>query len=163
MAVLAGCTFFQAPGKDRCDRIISREKMTGILTDVYLMEGYLLELQVSRPNIRDSAALFFQTIFEKHEISYETFDQALSCYLLHRDDIEKIHEDILNHLSIMMSETQADPAMPLMAPDADVMEAPDPEDFQEEPAPETDPIQLMEEDQAEDIPEMEMMMEEPEN
>jgi hypothetical protein len=160
---LAGCTFFQAPGKDRCDKIISREKMTGILTDVYLLEGYLLELQVSRPNIRDSAAFFFQTLFEKHDISYETFNKALSCYLLHRDDIEKIHEDILNQLSIMLSETQADPSMPMMAPEADMMEAPDLDGFDEAPAPESDTIPLMDEEEAEEIPEMELMMEQPEN
>lgn len=107
MASMLGCNFFREPGKDRCKRILSLEKMTAILTDVYLMEGYLLELQISRPSVRDSSAYFYRGILDKHQVDYQTFHTALGCYLLYRDEIDLVHENILNTLSIKMGEIQS--------------------------------------------------------
>ncbi|MFO7977134.1 MAG: DUF4296 domain-containing protein [Bacteroidales bacterium] len=111
-----GCHFFTAPGKDECDKIISREEMIAVLTDVYLMEGYLLDMQNSRPEIRDSAAFFYSRVFDKHGITYETFDEALNCYLLHREEMMAIHESILSELSIKMGETRIKYTGPPMEP-----------------------------------------------
>ncbi len=114
--LLGGCHFFTAPGKDECDKIISQEKMTATLTDVYLMEGYLLDMQNRRPEIRDSAAYFYSQVFEKHNITYEVFDEALNCYLLHREEMMEIHESILSELSIKMGATRAESSVSPMAP-----------------------------------------------
>jgi hypothetical protein len=137
VSLMGGCNFFRSPGKETCEKIISRQKMTQILTDVYLLEGYLIDVQITRPKVRDSAAWYYSQIFQKHDITYEVFDQALSCYLLHADEIALIHEEILNDLSIRMTEAhnEATPQFP------EILEEPIfPSDtIKENPAEETDP------------------------
>lgn len=107
---LAGCTFFRSPGRDRCDKILSREKMTDLLTDIYLLEGYLLELQSINPKLQDSIADYYAGLLDRHDVTYQEFEQALSCYLLHEREMQQIHEDVLQRFSIM--ESQAEPFMP---------------------------------------------------
>lgn len=107
---LAGCTFFRAPGRDRCDKILSREKMTDLLTDIYLLEGYLLELQSINPQLQDSIADYYAGLLDRHDVTYQEFEQALSCYLLHEREMQQIHEDVLQRFSIM--ESQSEPFMP---------------------------------------------------
>ncbi len=121
LLLLAGCTFFRSPGRDRCDKILSREKMTDLLTDIYLLEGYLLELQSVNPELQDSIADYYAGLFDKHGVTYQEFELALSCYLLHEREMQQIHEDVLQRYSIM--ESQVEPFMPdIQAPD---IQAPD--------------------------------------
>jgi hypothetical protein len=110
LLLMAGCTFFRSPGRDECDKILSREKMTDLLTDIYLLEGYLLELQSINPAMQDSVADYFAGLFDRHGVTYQEFDQALSCYLLHEREMQQIHEEVLQRYSIM--ESQVEPFMP---------------------------------------------------
>lgn len=132
--LMGGCHFFTAPGKDDCEKLLSQEQMSAVLTDVYLMENYLMDLQGRQPDIRDSAAIYYSQVFEKHGITYEVFDEALSCYLLHRQDMMAIHESILSELSIRMGEVNT--TMPVMAPAEDSDTLPE----QEPAAPEADTL-----------------------
>ena len=101
------CDFFRSPDREACHRILPIEKVTDILTDIYLMEGYLSNRQNSLHQTRDSVEYFFAGVFEKHGVTYGEFKEAMDCYLLHREDMETIHEEVLNRLSIMMSEADA--------------------------------------------------------
>lgn len=104
MIILAGCNFFRAPGKDRCEKIISKEKMTDLLTDVYILEGFLQEVKVTSPNLNDTIMHYYGGLFEKHEVTMWEFKEALSCYLLHEREIQMIHDEVLQRLSILESE-----------------------------------------------------------
>lgn len=101
------CGFFRSPDREPCNRILPAEKVTDILTDIYLIEGYLSNRQNTLFQTRDSVDYFFAGVFAKHEVTYEEFKKAMDCYLLHQEDMEKIHEEILNRLSIQMSEAEA--------------------------------------------------------
>lgn len=106
--LLGSCGFFRSPEKERCRRLLPIEKVTNILTDIYLMEGFLSDLQVRNPVTRDSVDYYFAGIFETHGVSFDEFKQALDCYLLYGDDMETIHEEILNRLSIKLTEADAE-------------------------------------------------------
>lgn len=108
--LLAGCTFFRSPGRDRCDKILPREKMTELLADIYLLEGYLLEMQSINPEMQDSVADYYAGLFDKHGVTHQEFEQALSCYLLHEREMLQIHDELLQRYSIM--ESQVEPFMP---------------------------------------------------
>lgn len=107
---VCGCTFFRSPGREKCDKLLSREKMTDLLMDIYLLEGYFLELQPFNPNIQDSVADYYAGLLERHGVSFQEFELALSCYLLHEREMQLIHEELLQRYSIM--ESQAEPYMP---------------------------------------------------
>ncbi len=107
LIVMWGCGFFRAPGKDQCEKILPREKMTEILTDVYLLEGFLAEESGYNPEVTDSVNYYYAWLFARHNTTYEEFREALDCYLLHRSDMEDIHEEMLNQFSIMEGEARA--------------------------------------------------------
>ncbi|MDX9941839.1 MAG: DUF4296 domain-containing protein [Bacteroidales bacterium] len=105
--ILGSCGFFRSPDRESCHKILPAEKVTDILTDIYLMEGYLSNRQNTLLQTRDSVEYFFAGVFSKHGVTYQEFKGAMDCYLLHPEDMEKIHEEILNRLSIKMSEAEA--------------------------------------------------------
>jgi hypothetical protein len=109
MALLVGgCGFFRSPEKERCHRLLPREQVTEILLDMYLLEGYLSDRQNYYPQTRDSVDYYFAAIFHKHGLSHAEFRQALDCYLLHADEMMAIHEELLNRLTIQMTEADAE-------------------------------------------------------
>lgn len=97
----SGCNFFRAPGKDRCEKLISKEKMTALLGDVYLLEAYLQSEKSGSPNYEDTVMYYYGGLLTKHGVSRLEFKQALSCYLLYEEDIQQIHEEILQRFSLL--------------------------------------------------------------
>ncbi len=98
---LSGCNFFRAPGKDRCEKLIAKEKMTELLGDVYLLEAYLQTEKSGSPNYEDTVMHYYGGLLMKYGVTRLEFKQALSCYLLHEEDIQQIHEDILQRFSLL--------------------------------------------------------------
>ena len=105
--LFASCGFFRAPGKDKCDKILPREQMTDILTDIYMLEAFLREYQHFEPDFQDSIQYYYRALFDKHEVDKEVFEEALNCYLLDRREIDIIHETMLNRLSLIESEIES--------------------------------------------------------
>ncbi len=105
--LVASCGFFRAPGKHKCDKILPREQMTDILTDIYVLEAFLREYQHIEPDFNDSIQYYYRALFDKHEVDREVFEEALNCYLLDRKEIDIIHETMLNHLSLIESEVES--------------------------------------------------------
>lgn len=101
---LGGCNFFRAPGKDSCAKIISKQKMVDLLSDIYLMEAFLQTEKMGSPHYEDTVMYYYAGLFQRHEISRETFREALSCYLLHEKEIQDIHEEIMQRYSMLESE-----------------------------------------------------------
>ncbi|MBW6498331.1 MAG: DUF4296 domain-containing protein [Bacteroidales bacterium] len=108
LLLLGSCGFFRSPGKERCQRLLPRDQITDILTDMYLLEGFLSERQNYHPQTRDSVDYYYAAIFDSHGISHADFRQALDCYLLHPDEMLAIHDEILNRLTIQMTEADAE-------------------------------------------------------
>lgn len=100
------CTFFRAPGRDDCDKILGREQMVAILADIYLLEAFLMEYQHVDRKVRDSSGYYYGGIFDRHGVDARDFEEALDCYLLDAREMERIHEDLLQRLSIMESEAE---------------------------------------------------------
>ncbi len=103
----ASCGFFRAPGKEKCDKILPREQMTDILTDIYLLEAFLREYQHIEPDFKDSVQYYYSVLFHKHAVAIDVFEEALNCYLLDRREIDIIHETMLNRLSLIESEIES--------------------------------------------------------
>ncbi len=114
LLVLGACTFFRAPGRDDCDKILSRDQMAEILTEIYLLETFISEYQHIERKIRDSAKYYYAGIFDHHVIDPADFDEALDCYLLDTREMDRIHEKILSRLSVM--ESEAADEMPAYTP-----------------------------------------------
>lgn len=133
MMLFSSCNFFRAPGKDDCDKLLPRETMVDVLSDMYLLEAFLVEYQHVQEGVRDSTEYYYAGLFDRHGIDPEQFEEALECYLLDRREMDLIHEMMLNRLSVMETEEEQ------MGPVEDMMDTPAPEEEeapQEEEAPE---------------------------
>lgn len=120
--LLTACGFFRAPGKDKCEKLLSREMMTNILTDIYLLESYIREHQHLGTGIADSTDYYYYRLLKKYDVELSIFEAALDCYLLDRQEMDAIHEEMLNRLSIKESEisirrSETDGEAPSVTPD----------------------------------------------
>lgn len=120
--LMASCGFFRAPGKDKCDKILSRATMTDILTDIYLLEAYVREQQQIDRSVNDSVNYYYFRLLKQHGVNISDFEAALDCYLLDRQEMEIIHEEMLKRLSIIEGEISVRAAdesatMPSVSPD----------------------------------------------
>lgn len=113
-----GCEFFREPGKAKCDKIIGREKMAALLGDVYLLEAFLQEVNMRSPDIEDSILFYYNGLFDKHAVSRWEFQEALSCYLLYENEMQQIHDIIMQRFSILESAATALRDSTLMAEEA---------------------------------------------
>ncbi len=104
VVLFASCGFFRAPGKHKCDKILSKSQITDILTDIYMLEAFIREYQHIEPASNDSFAYYYEALFARHGVERGVFEQALDCYLLDRKDMDIIHEKMLNRLSLIESE-----------------------------------------------------------
>lgn len=84
--------------------MISREKMTDLLTDMYILEGFFQEVKVASSHMQDTIIYYYGGLFEKHGVTRWEFQEALACYLLHEKEMQKIHDEVLQRLSIYESE-----------------------------------------------------------
>lgn len=100
--LLPSCGVFS--GKGECERIIEKDKMIEIMTDIYLLESYVQVESRTNTSMRDSMDYFYAGLFEKHNVSKDTFDKAFECYSLDGEKITYLQEKVLNNLSIMESE-----------------------------------------------------------
>ncbi len=107
LLILGACTFFRAPGTDKCDKILTREQIVEILADLYMLEAFLQEYQYIERESRDSVMYFYAGIFTHHGVDPADFEEALDCYLLDGREMERIHEKLLSRLSLMESEAQS--------------------------------------------------------
>ena len=143
----SSCNFFRAPGRDDCDKLLPRETMVDVLSDMYLLEAFLVEYQHVRRGVRDSSAYYYAGLFDHHGVDPEEFEAALECYLLDRREMDLIHEMMLNRLSVMETEEEQmldidefmeDPALPEDAPEEEVPleeELPEEDELPEEEEP----------------------------
>lgn len=106
--LLTSCRFFQSAEREACKKFLSKEQMTDILFDLYVTEGFLTERQAQLTVPQDSVAIFFDGIMEKHQVSFQTFQEALNCYLMHPLDLEVIHEALLTRLKVERTRLQAE-------------------------------------------------------
>jgi hypothetical protein len=89
-------------GKKPCDEYISQQNMVKIVADVFLLESYISS-HASVASIRDSVPAYYANIFKKYGTDAVGFENAFRCYLLDRDQMNSLLDDVLSSLSIAQS------------------------------------------------------------
>jgi hypothetical protein len=100
---IISCGVFDRPHP--CQQIINKETMATIVTEAFLLESYLSSHKSSMI-VRDSVPYYYAAIFQKHGVTHKEFDEALRCYLLDRDQMNWLLDDVLSILSIEQSRTE---------------------------------------------------------
>ena len=85
-----------------CRKHIGKQDMIDILTEVFLLEAHISHQQ-NITNIRDSVPYLYAGVFQKYDITAEEFEMAFECYLLDRDLMNSVFDEVLSKVSIARS------------------------------------------------------------
>lgn len=87
---------------------IEKETFKNILIDVNLLEGYLTNLNVNLPNVRDESLGKYKDILTKHGVSYENYKENYA-YYIQQEDFKMLQQEILDSLNQLEIELQNAP------------------------------------------------------
>lgn len=85
---------------DRPKGILSEDKMTAILIDIYLGEGKVTRLNLKRDSSLIVFKLYEQKIYEKHQVDREAYEKSMSYYYDHPDEMEVIYDAVMDSLNM---------------------------------------------------------------
>lgn len=110
LLLATSCSWLNKKDKD-CSKIMPEKQMVAILTDMFLLEAYITNLQTTSSSFRDSAAHYYEALFHKHQITPAAFEQAYQCYLLNPVQIDRVMEEVINTLTILQSQPQQEDSL----------------------------------------------------
>jgi len=84
--------------------VLSIDKMTAIMVDVQLIEAGIVVRKYNRTQRKDQITDYYRALFNKHEVSKQTFDLSLQFYTDHPDQLEEIYEGLMERLSELQAE-----------------------------------------------------------
>lgn len=87
------------------EKPIPRDKMTEVMTDIYLAEVYSSIVNdstgLSVNKNEDSLALYYKSVLNHHNVSLEEFSNSLRWYSDHPTELDSVYINLLNELSTM--------------------------------------------------------------
>ena len=88
-------------------RIIPKDKMVDVLVDVHLAEAAADNHGLKSPQIDMMMAARYDSVFQKHGITFEEFKSSYDYYLAHPDVLSEIYSEVVNKLTTMESKANS--------------------------------------------------------
>ncbi len=85
-----------------CKKHIDKKTMTDLLTEVFLLEAHISHQQAIS-NIRDSLPHLYGGLFQKYGVTADEFEKAFECYMLDRELMNIVFDEVLSNISIARS------------------------------------------------------------
>ncbi|MBW6478540.1 MAG: DUF4296 domain-containing protein [Bacteroidales bacterium] len=85
-----------------CRKHVEKKVMVDLLTEVFLLEAHVSHQQ-TMTNIRDSLTHLYGGLFQKYEVTADEFEKAFECYMLDRDLMNSVLDEVLSNISIARS------------------------------------------------------------
>jgi hypothetical protein len=80
--------------------ILPKEKMISIFIDLHITESKISALNLKRDSSKIVFSHYEQEIFDKHEISEETYLKSYSYYIENVNELENIYDAVIDSLSL---------------------------------------------------------------
>lgn len=87
---------------------IKSEVLVDVLVDIHLADGVTNDRKFNRKYDADSIDVL-SPILEKHKVSREMFDTTLVVYSQHPELFDKVYNEVLIKLNVMLDENDKDP------------------------------------------------------
>lgn len=85
-----------------CRKHIKKKDMIDLLTEVFLLEAHISHQQ-GLTQIRDSVPHLYGGLFQKYGVTADEFEKAFECYMLDRDLMNSVLDEVLSNISIARS------------------------------------------------------------
>lgn len=105
IAVLILATLMLASCSRKPKNLIKDEAMTALLTDAYLLEGFYAVERGMDSVITDPVIIAtYDSLFSKHGVTREQFDESMAYYMRHSDKYAAIHKKVVENLDKKVQE-----------------------------------------------------------
>lgn len=81
--------------------VLSDSVMVSILTDIFLIEGVMIQLEYIQQKEQDAGILFYQMVMEKHGVSREQFRESLEYYATEPQLFDKLYDKVVQNLVVI--------------------------------------------------------------
>jgi hypothetical protein len=98
--------------------VLSKDKMVDVLVDVHLAEASLGLERISGPRLDQLTAKKYDSVFMKHQITYEQFKTSYEYYVEHPVVLDDMYQEVINHLSTMQGKFSSGPTHHKMPKDS---------------------------------------------
>lgn len=88
------------------ERVVDEKKMVDVLLDVHLAEAVLTRTRGKGENVEEVTDAYYQKVFEKHNITKETFDTSMYYYQRNLEKLDVIYEQVITELNKMERERE---------------------------------------------------------
>jgi len=104
--------FSCAPKEEFSDKdvpvsIIQPDSMVELIVDMQLTEAVLREYRMIGKYDDSIAAISFEQVFIKHNITREKYEESITFYKKNLETYESIYEEVITRLSLLQSEISA--------------------------------------------------------
>ena len=104
LLMISSCV--EDPTRAKPNAVLTEEEMVTILTDIQLIEGAISKKIINRNITKKESPLYYATVFEKHNISQEQFNESISYYSENPEELQAIYEKVLVELNTIKAKLQ---------------------------------------------------------
>ncbi|UII27257.1 DUF4296 domain-containing protein [Fulvivirga maritima] len=80
--------------------ILEKDEMISIMLDMYLAEGKVNNLRITRDSSLAIFNAYEKALYEKHNVSDSVYRESLTYYYDHPMQLEKVYESVLDSLNL---------------------------------------------------------------
>lgn len=80
--------------------VLPKEKMVPLLIDIYIGEGKVNNMRISRDSSMAIFRVYEDSLFRKHQISDSIYRKSMTYYYSEPDQLEAIYETVLDSLNL---------------------------------------------------------------
>jgi hypothetical protein len=96
------------PAEEAPKNLIEREKFIQVMKDVQLLEAIRKQKMIREDDPESTLASYYKQVFEKHQITEESFTQTFTWYYGQPKEMIEIYEAVFEELSLMQGEELKD-------------------------------------------------------
>jgi hypothetical protein len=114
----AFCSSCSHKGDETPSNIISKDKMIAVLVDIHLAEASADNRLLNLEQINSALATRYDSLFKKHDITFDQFKTSYDYYLAHADVLSEIYAEVVTELSTRDSKVNANRRIPHIVNDS---------------------------------------------
>jgi hypothetical protein len=94
--VFTGCK--QKPEARPGEKILPDTTMIAVMTDMYLVEGVMIQLEYIQQKEQGSAVPYYNAIYQKYGVDRESFIKSLEYYTEDPEHLDRIYDRVIQNL-----------------------------------------------------------------
>ena len=105
-------------GDETPSNVISKDKMIAVLVDIHLAEASADNRLLNLDQLNAAMAIRYDSLFKKHDITFDQFKASYDYYLAHADVLSEIYAEVVTELSTRDSRVNANRRLPKVVNDS---------------------------------------------